>query len=43
LERELVLDLQKCNRELKNRRGHGTQRCPILSNGNGRKYNVHGH
>jgi MerR family mercuric resistance operon transcriptional regulator len=36
LERELVLDLQKCNRELKNRRGHGTQCCPILSDGNER-------
>src|SRR5579859_2015188 len=36
LERELVLDLQKCNRELKNRRGHGTQRCPILSGVNER-------
>jgi MerR family transcriptional regulator, mercuric resistance operon regulatory protein len=31
LEHELVLDLQKCNRELKNRRRHGAQCCPILS------------
>jgi MerR family transcriptional regulator, mercuric resistance operon regulatory protein len=31
LERELVLDLQKCDRELKNTRGHGARRCPILS------------
>jgi MerR family mercuric resistance operon transcriptional regulator len=31
LERELVLDLKKCNRELMNRRGHGAQCCPILS------------
>jgi DNA-binding transcriptional MerR regulator len=37
LERELILDLQKCNRELKDRRGHGAQRCPILSSVNGRK------
>jgi MerR family transcriptional regulator, mercuric resistance operon regulatory protein len=37
LENELVLDLQKCDRELKNRRGHGPQRCPILSSVNGRK------
>jgi MerR family mercuric resistance operon transcriptional regulator len=37
LEHELVFDLQKCNRELKNRRGHGAQWCPILSNVNGRK------
>jgi|SRR5215469_1696021 len=37
LERELVFDLQKCNRELKNGRGHGPHRCPILSNVNGRK------
>jgi len=36
LERELVLDFQKCNRELKNRRSHGAQCCPILSNGNER-------
>jgi DNA-binding transcriptional MerR regulator len=36
LERELVLDLQKCNRELKTKRGHGTQSCPILSDGNER-------
>ena|SRR5215469_2150110 len=37
LARELVLDLQKCNRELKNRRGHGAQCCPILSDVNERK------
>jgi DNA-binding transcriptional MerR regulator len=36
LEHELVLDLQKCNRELKARRGHGAQCCPILSDGNER-------
>jgi len=36
LEHELVPDLQKCNRELKNRRGHGAQCCPILSDGNER-------
>ena len=37
LERELVLDLQKCDRELRKGRGHGQQHCPILSNENGRK------
>jgi DNA-binding transcriptional MerR regulator len=37
LERELVQDLQKCDRELKNRRSHGPQHCPILANENGRK------
>lgn len=37
LERELVLDLKKCNRELKNRRGHGAQCCPVLSDANERK------
>jgi MerR family transcriptional regulator, mercuric resistance operon regulatory protein len=36
LERELVLDLKKCNRELKNRRAHKAQLCPILSNVNER-------
>jgi MerR family transcriptional regulator, mercuric resistance operon regulatory protein len=38
LERELVLDFQKCNRELKNRRGHGAQCCPILSDMNERTH-----
>ncbi len=37
LERELVGDLQKCDRELKNRRRHEAQQCPILSSANGRK------
>jgi DNA-binding transcriptional MerR regulator len=37
LERELVLDLKKCNRELKNGRGHGAQLCPILCEMNGRR------
>ena len=37
LECELVDDLEKCDRELKNKRGHGAQRCPILSIVNGRK------
>ena len=37
LERELVLDLQKCYRELRRGRGHGPQHCPILSDENGRK------
>ena len=37
LERELVTDLQKCDGELKNRRGHAPKCCPILSTVNGRK------
>jgi MerR family transcriptional regulator, mercuric resistance operon regulatory protein len=37
LEHELVGVLQKCDRELKNRRGHGAQGCPILSSANGWK------
>ena len=37
LERELVLDLQKCDRELRKGRDHGPQHCPVLSNENGRK------
>src|SRR5215467_15901260 len=32
LERELVLDLQKCDRELRRGRGHGPQHCPVLNN-----------
>ena len=36
LECELVFDLQKCNRELKDNRGHGAQCCPILRDGNER-------
>jgi DNA-binding transcriptional MerR regulator len=37
LERELVLDLQKCDRELRKGRVHGPQHCPILSNEKERK------
>jgi DNA-binding transcriptional MerR regulator len=37
LESELVLDLKKCDRELKNRRGHRSHCCPILNNVDGRK------
>jgi DNA-binding transcriptional MerR regulator len=36
LERELVLDLKKCSRAVKNSRIHGAQRCPILSDMNER-------
>lgn len=39
LERELLLDLQKCDRQLKNSRGHAPQRCPILANSDGEKWN----
>ena len=35
LERELVLDLHNCDRQLKNSRGHAPQRCPILANSKG--------
>jgi len=37
LECELVLDLQKCDRELKNSRGPAPKSCPVLSQFNGRK------
>lgn len=36
-ERELMLDLQKCNRELKRQRGHSPKHCPILGSANERK------
>ena len=35
LERELALDLRKCNRELKHRQGHTPKKCPILISANG--------
>jgi len=37
LESELVLDLQKCNRELKHRQNHAPKHCPVLGTANGRK------
>lgn len=37
LERELVLDLKKCNGELRTRRGHGTECCPIFNDRNERR------
>lgn len=40
LERELVLDLQKCNRELKHRENHARRHCPILGTSHGRKREV---
>jgi DNA-binding transcriptional MerR regulator len=40
LERELALDLQKCNRELKHRQDHAPRHCPILSTSNGRTREV---
>ena len=43
LERELVLDLKKCSRELKTKRGHEAQCCPILSDAKERTVVVHGH
>jgi DNA-binding transcriptional MerR regulator len=42
LERELALDLRKCNRELKHRDRHAPRSCPILtsSNASGKKRDV---
>ena len=40
LERELALDLHKCNRELKHRRGHVPRSCPILNSSNGKKRDI---
>jgi hypothetical protein len=40
LERELALDLRKCNRELKHRQGHTPRQCPILISANGEKREV---
>jgi DNA-binding transcriptional MerR regulator len=43
LERELALDLRKCNRELKHRDGHAPRSCPMLagSNADGKKEAFH--
>ena len=40
LERELALDLRKCNRELKHRQTHTPRQCPILISSNGEKREV---
>ncbi len=42
LERELALDLRKCNRELKHRERHAPRTCPILtsSNASGKRRDV---
>jgi DNA-binding transcriptional MerR regulator len=40
LERELALDLRKCNGELKHRQGHTPRQCPILISANGEKRDV---
>ncbi len=37
LERELAVDLRKCDRELKYRQNHAPRQCPVLSAANGRK------
>lgn len=37
LERGLVLDLQKCNRELRRRQSHAPRHCPVLSTSSGKK------
>lgn len=37
LERGLVLDLQKCNRELKRRKNRAPRHCPVLSSSDGRQ------
>lgn len=36
LERELALDLRKCNRELKHRERHAPQSCPVLTRSDAR-------
>jgi len=43
LERELAIDLRKCNRELNDRKVHAPKRCPVLSvegQGNGKKRSI---
>ena len=35
LERELVVDLRKCDRELKHRQSHPLKQCPVLSDTDG--------
>jgi DNA-binding transcriptional MerR regulator len=40
LERELALDLHKCNRELKHRQRHTPRQCPILIGSNEEKREV---
>jgi len=40
LERELALDLHKCNRELRHRQRHTLRECPILIGANGEKREV---
>jgi len=40
LERELALDLHKCNRELKHRQRRTPRKCPILISSNGRKREI---
>ncbi len=36
LERGLELDLEKCHRELRRRKGHVPRSCPVLANPNGK-------
>jgi MerR family transcriptional regulator, Zn(II)-responsive regulator of zntA len=40
LERELALDLDKCNRELKHRQRHTPRKCPILISSNEEKREI---
>jgi len=40
LERELALDLRKCNRELKHRQRHTPRKCPVLMSANEDKREV---
>ncbi len=37
LQRELALDLRKCNLEMKHRRSHPARVCPVFANGGGPK------
>ena len=40
LERELALDLRKCNLELKHRQRHTPRKCPVLIGANEEKREV---
>jgi hypothetical protein len=36
LERELAVDLRRCNRELKHRQAHAPSNCPVLAHPGGK-------
>lgn len=41
LEKGLLIDMRKCNRELSQRRSHGPGRCPLLADPEGAKANAY--